>query len=295
MSQHLDTRDPAPFPAPQGEPEFIPLYPSKQRRGRRSGPRSGSRTTLIVLLCLVVVAGAGLLAHASMTPLAGSGTMLAPAAKAKAKTAPAPKKRTTPPAKAVLATLNVRQNDLPGWTPDSSSDGNTPDDPKVDAQIAKCAPAVAAVVNSDHNPTEVDSPDFTLGQQDISSSAASVDSAQHLASDRAVITSAQYRSCLRSVMGPVFADELPAGASVSGLAVTALPRYAGEPKSVVVNLRATAVVRVSGQSLTVYSDEAMIAGNLIESAVNVNSVGAPMAAALEQRIITTVGNRVAAA
>ena len=91
------------------------------------------------------------------------------------------------------------------------------------------------------------------------------------------------------------ANSLPAGATVSGVHLTRVARYAGEPKSVLSNIRLSATVHQSGQTLTIYSDNVAVVGNLIESTITLTSAGAPMAAALEQRIITTVGNRVAAA
>jgi hypothetical protein len=140
---------------------------------------------------------------------------------------------------------------------------------------------------------EADSDGFTLGDAEISSSAASYRSQSDLDADVTTLHSPKLSSCYGQMMKKRLAAAVPAGGTIESASVTITPGPAGGPANVVATGTGTIDIGVNGQHVPMYLSFAFIKGPLIEAEVNAVDVGTLVPASVVNRLVVTVATRAA--
>ena len=208
-----------------------------------------------------------------------------------------------PASQAKLATLVLRQSDLPtGWT--GAAHQNDPSAAQFDAQLSSCV----GIRNTDPDRyVEAYSQDFShpdgLVPDAIGSTASSYLSQSDLSADEAKLASPKTAGCLKQLAMAEASSQLPAGATISSLDFTLTPHPSGYPSNVVAIGEAHAVVLYSGIKIYIDALQAFMVGPRIEASVNVTqakqarpAAGATLSAwSVAKAAIVAVATRTAAA
>jgi hypothetical protein len=228
--------------------------------------------------------GAASSTPASSTPASSTATSSAPASTA-------PTGGSSASGTARIAGIPVRAGDLPaGWTPGKGDNSTPAQDAAQKAELARCTGVKASAAG---NGGRVDS-DFTQGDNDISSNAQVVTSAQ-LQADVALLRSPKIERCYEQTARRMIAGSLPSGTSVTSVHVTITPSANGAPSNVVALGNAVVHVVAGGNSADVFVDFAYVKGPGVEAEVDFTGVGARIPSALESKLVTAVAQRAAKA
>jgi hypothetical protein len=194
----------------------------------------------------------------------------------------------TPASLSQLKKIALQPAELPsGWKWAPYQGG--PDNSAINADLYKC---VGARNTDSDKVAEAHSGDFTLGDADISSSAASYRSQSDLNTDIAMLHSPKISPCLEQMMKKQVAASLPAGGTIASVSVKTTPGSAGLA-NVVATGTGTITISVNGQQVTVYLTTAFITGPLIEAEVDTSNVGTPVPASVVNSLVATVATRAA--
>ena len=113
--------------------------------------------------------------------------------------------------------------------------------------------------------------------------------------DVALVHSPKVRACFQQLMRSQAKSELPAGTTVDSLLTHITADPAGAPRNVIATVDTTIEVRVSGQSVVVYMNSALIIGPLLEAEIDFTNAGEPVPAALREQLTKKVADRAARA
>ena len=194
-----------------------------------------------------------------------------------------------PPATPQLLAITLQPADVPaGWK--STPYQPDPSDAADNAALDKCL----GVPDTDSDETgEADSPDYSLANATISSSASSYKSQADITTDTETIKSPKISSCLDALFATQLKPTLPTGSTLGGVSITVTPHTSTEPANVIATAAGTISVTASGQSIVVYLNVAFITGPLIEAEVDFEDVGQPVPVAIQTAAITKVAARAA--
>ncbi len=202
---------------------------------------------------------------------------------------PTPSEQTSSTAidKAHLAAITLKDSDLPaGWT--SAAPSPNTDDAAAQAQMATCLGVRNTFKDS---VDEAQSQDYTMGDATISSDATSFRSQADIDNDVAMLKRPKIDSCYAKLVRAEAGPALPAGTKITAVSVHVTP--GGEPSNVAATVTGKLTVSVSGQTVVVYDDTALISGPRIEAEVDFENVGAPIPATLQKQLIAKVAARAA--
>ena len=243
--------------------------------------------TIIATACSSSQAGTG--TAGSTTAHRSSSTAPSSSPATGTATTPAPSPSATPLAQADLAQIVVQQSDLPaGWT--GTPHEADPNDAADQAALVQC---VGGKNTSADKVVEANSPDFSLSQSTVDSSATSYKSQSDVAADTALINSPQISSCYEQLLKAQLATSLPAGGKLGAVSITITPGSGGGPPNIVGLGTGSVTATVSGQPLTIYLAVAFITGHLLEAEVDVESVGQAIPVSLFSSVVTAVAARAA--
>jgi len=218
------------------------------------------------------------------------------AATGSASAAGSPSATTSGVSAAALAKIVLQPGDLPaGWKPtkhDTSGDDSSGND-ALGKQIASCI-GVPAPPQQDNDKNAVHSPDYTSGNNEIDSSA---EPATRPDAERdfinQVIASPKAPGCFDKFLRVELRKSMPAGATIGKVQAKVTRRQAGQPKNVVADFTAQVQVTLSGQTVTVITEDVDMLSDTVEGEVDFVGVGAPIPALVRQQALATVGGRVA--
>ena len=183
--------------------------------------------------------------------------------------------------------LVLQQADLPSWPA-------TPhvDDPREDDFGKQLAACVGAPPPDTSTSAEVDGPDFSMGDAEVSSSA-SFDRTLELAQqDLAALKSAELPECVKSFavqeLRAALAEQTP-GASLSSVSFD--PRTVAHFGDATVGFRLVATIKVQGQTIKAYQDLVFLVKGRAGVAAAFSNVGRPFDEALETLLIDKLGVR----
>jgi hypothetical protein len=193
------------------------------------------------------------------------------------------------PSAAKLKSFNLVQADLGAtWTSKASNPSDN-DDPAGDAALAACT----GTKNTDPDKvTETASPDFTLQETTISSSATSYKSQSDLDADIAEVKSPKASACFNQLLRKNAASGLQAGETLKSLVFKLVPGNGGGPSNVIAAVEGQLTFLVNGKTVTAYEDSALITGTLTEAEVDFEGIGARVPAADRARLTNLVATRV---
>lgn len=189
----------------------------------------------------------------------------------------------------MLKKLVLQPTDLPaGWkgTPPEADSGSD----SADQAMGKC---VGGRDTDKDMVAEADSDDFAMGPNTISSSTSSYKSKDDIDSDVQMLHSPRLEPCLVQLVKTGIASSLPAGAKVESASMKITPGAGGGPSNVVASGAGQVKVSANGQQTTVYLNIVFITGPLIEADLDIETVGAPLPAAMLKTLVATVANRTA--
>jgi hypothetical protein len=198
----------------------------------------------------------------------------------------------TPPDADSLESAVLQEGDLPsGWTGEPHEESSDGDDDT--AALLEC---IGAEDNSADEVDEAHSPDFSSADgSGISSSATSFRSQEAIDADVAMLTDPAAPGCYADQLSVVLEDSgLPAGTTVGEPRVEFTAGNGDGPSNVVATVTGSIPVTVNGQRISFYFDVAFITGRLTEATVEFFGIGAPVAADLQETLVATVADRVAA-
>jgi hypothetical protein len=186
-------------------------------------------------------------------------------------------------------TLLLASSDFPaGWK--ATPHQKDPSQKAFDDWLAACMgrPSPATYTTAD-----IDSPDFSLGDLEASSSATLVRTVDDFKADVAAVSGPTYASCVKRGLAKFLPTQLPAGASVQSVAVEPVPvaSYGEFSKG----FRATTTLKIQGQSVSTYADQVLLGKGRIELSASFSTSGQPFDPALKQALIAKLAARLAAA
>lgn len=194
-----------------------------------------------------------------------------------------------PPATPQLMAITLQPADVPaGWK--STPYQPDPTAAADNAALDKCV----GVADTDADETgEADSPDYSLSNATISSSASSYKSQADITSDTTAIKSPKISSCLDTLFAAQIKPTLPTGSILGGVSITVTPHSSTEPANVIATAAGTIAVTASGQHIVVYLNVAFITGPLIEAELDFENVAQPVPAAIQTAATAKVAARAA--
>ena len=198
-----------------------------------------------------------------------------------------------PPSLDSLQAAVLQDADLPAGWRGEPSDGDSEDDAGVGAAFLRC---VGGEDNSADEVDEAHSDDYSSAEgSGISSSATSFRSQEAIDSDVAVLTDPAAPGCFAEQMRTVLESSgLPAGTTIGNPQISLEAGSGDGPDNVVATATGTIPLTLQGQQITFYIDAAFITGRLTEASVEFFGVGAPVDTDLQDALVETVADRVAA-
>jgi hypothetical protein len=165
-----------------------------------------------------------------------------------------------------------------------------PSDAADDAALDKCV----GVTDTDSDETgEADSPDYSLGNATISSSASTYRSQADLNTDIASVKSPKISGCLDAMFAAQLKPTLPTGSTLDSVLITVAPHTTTEPANMVATAVGTVDITASGQKVVVYLNVAFITGPLIGAEVDFENAAQPIPAGIQSAAIAKVAARAA--
>jgi hypothetical protein len=190
--------------------------------------------------------------------------------------------------RAGAATLLLKPSDLPGWK--ATPDQKDPADKAFDDQLAAC---VGRPSPSTYTTASADSPNFTMGNAEVSSQAQLVRTVEDFKADVAAVRGPKYAPCVRNGLAKFLPGQLPPGASLQSIAVKPLPIAGyGEFSA---RFRATITLLIQGQPVSVYQDAILLGKGRVELTASFSNMGQPFDPALAQALVTKLSTRLEAA
>ncbi len=208
-------------------------------------------------------------------------------------TAPSSTPDAPPAGTAQLTAINLTAADLPAdWTSSPSDSDSDSGDDQDQAALVAC---VGGTNTDPDKVTEVDSPDFSMNDADVSSSATSYKSQSDIDADVALINSPKISACYQQLLKSEVGTSLDPGSTVDAVALNITSGSSGGPNNVVGTINGTITVTDSGQQITLYLAVAFITGPKIEAEVDFESPDQPISATLFGSLVNAVATRAAAA
>jgi hypothetical protein len=186
-------------------------------------------------------------------------------------------------------TLLFEASDLPaGWK--ATPHQKDPTEKTFDDELAAC---VGRPSPDTYTTTDIDSPDFSMGDAEASSTATIVRTAEDFKADVAAAGGPKYASCVKRGLAKFLPTQLPAGASVQSVVVEPVPvaSYGEFSKG----FRATTRLRVQGQLVSVYEDGVLLGKGRIELSASFSNTGQPFDPALKRALLAKLAARLEAA
>lgn len=183
--------------------------------------------------------------------------------------------------KAAARSLLLFQSDLPaGWKATPHEDD--PGDAVVQKKLADCAGASdpsRAIAN-------LDSPDFDLGDAEVSSSVDVVATLADFEKDVAALKSSKYVACVKQLFGTELERQIRQEAPDATFDDVSLARVASPTYGdVTVVLKGTVTLTVKGQAVVFYLSDYAYGRGRTEVDLNFFNIGRPFEPALEQSLL----------
>jgi hypothetical protein len=190
--------------------------------------------------------------------------------------------------RAGAAALLLKPSDLPGWK--ATPDQKDPADKAFDDQLAAC---VGRPSPTTYTTASADSPNFSMGNAEVSSQAQFVRTVEDFKADVAAVRGPKYAPCVRNGLARFLPRQLPPGASLQSIAVKPLPIAGyGEFSA---RFRATITLLIQGQPVSVYQDAILLGKGRVELTASFSNMGQPFDPALAQALVTKLSTRLEAA
>ena len=249
--------------APEGtQPGRDRLRGPDEERGSMKRGRT-TRATLIVLMFAVGACGGGKKDSSSES---SSTSTTVPDAATEAAAAPS---------------LLLVQSDLPaGWKATPHQDD--PGDAAIQKKLADCAGAS----DPSRSIANLDSPDFDLGDAEVSSSVDVVATRADFEKDVAALKSSKYVTCVKQLFGTELERQIQQEAPDATVDDVSLARVASPTYGdVTVALKGTVTLTVKGRTVVFYLSDYAFGRGRSEVDVNFFNIGRPFDPALEQSLL----------
>jgi hypothetical protein len=242
---------------------------------------------IVVVGSLLVVTALAAGCSSSVKPAGTRSAAGTPTVSASLSAAPSSSAAAAAPGQTQLAGVVLAAADVPtGFLGSAHTDD--PGDAADQAAMVQC------VGGKNTDPDKVataNSPDFSLNDAQISSSATSYQSQADIDADIALIQNPKVSGCYQQLLKTQIASSLPAGTTVSSVAVTIISGSNGGPSNVVGMGTGTVIIAQDGQQVPIYIAVAFITGRLTESEVDFENPTQPIPASVFSALVTTVATR----
>jgi len=193
--------------------------------------------------------------------------------------------RTVP--SAALLKITVQRSEVPAGYQSKPHQA----DPTSGATQAALVGCIGGTDTTKDKTGEAHSPEYVLQRTQISSGAESFRSKKDVDADIALIRSPKASSCYQKSFIAKLTAALPSSATIKTVAFKINPHPTGQPSNVVGTGTGTITVQTSRGTLDFHLGIAFITGGLIESEVDIFTVGAPVPAALLSTLTKKVAGR----
>jgi len=187
--------------------------------------------------------------------------------------------------KATARALLLRLSDLPdGWR--ATQYRQDPVDKAINEQLAAC---LGRPSPETYTTVDLFSPDFSMGNADVSSEATLVKTTDDFKADAAAVRGPRFAPCVKRAL----AKFAPQGVSVRSIVIQPLPVASYGQFSI--GYRATITLTGQGQTPVIYDDEVFLGKGRIELSASFSDVGRPFDPGLRRALLAKLGVRLASA